>query len=313
MNYHYLKRACRFLFAVIALVSVNSFGQIVPVGTFPTFYNGGFAGEAGAPRISSAFLLLNQGRPNNHTDFNSYLSVDHFFKKIRSGVALTYGNGVTTFPAFRNNLSLAVSPKFSVNGKFTLAPFVMIDYDKQRTPSAMGRQQEVQVKTGFLINSAKAYIGISARIVDKWKSSFYNDPQYNDSRVYFFDHMQYDLQAGYTFQSTPKSKFSFTPQLLINWTSYYNVFSQRINAISLTDLNLTFRYNKFIYGVNTTGLMVGFQTDRIKLQLTGLYASKGGYRTEKEISSHTVFRTDYLISSAKTYVGVLSFRYIIKK
>jgi len=123
------------------------------------------------------------------------------------------------------------------------------------------------LKTGFLINSDKAYVGASARILD------YTSSPFGDASLNFFNQVRFILQAGYTFQRKPESKFSFTPQLV------FGMQGNQPNSVikdsegwfpnnTYYDLNLIFRYKKLISGINTTGVMLGYQNSKFRLQVS---------------------------------------------
>jgi hypothetical protein len=260
--------------------------QLLPVGFLPTYHNGGFAGEAGAPRIST-FSYYNHGdfggfaNRYSWTRKGSLVTADHFFKKMRSGIALTAGqekDTESTTDSYKNSMiSLAFSPKFSSRGKYTLAPFVDVSvvrtkyiafeevhYYGSPFPPGSYHWNELGVRTGFLVNSDKAYAGISAEIFD------YNSSPFENTHYRFLSEIKYLLQTGYTFQRKPESRFSFTPQLLLGYERY------RIETIGewhrqiIIDLNLVFRYGKFIAGLNRAGFMAGYQNSKVKIQLSGI-------------------------------------------
>ena len=293
-----------------------------PIGALPTRYNGGFAGEAGEPRLS--FFSFVESGPRNYVNnahsiyTGSFISVDHFLKKIRSGVAFTVGQSITKnwgIDSRVTSLSLAISPKFSVKGKYTFAPFADFtfshgdhEFDPTRYPDFYHSSNAFNLKTGFLLNSQKAYVGLSTNILG----------YYSRGSLYFFSNMAYYLQAGYRFQRTPESKFSFTPQLLISYhrPSFENPMTNQhetYNFISLADLNLTFRYKKFIAGLNNSGIMFGYQNNKFKLQVTNYYTDRISLNGRWELSDHTTAFTRILPNGPDTYTGNISLRYIFKK
>src|SRR5688500_18918953 len=75
---------------------LKAYAQDVPLGALAAPYNGGFAGEAGALRLPS-FSYLKYFRYDSPAGLQSsshtgtFISVDHFLKKLRSGVAITSG------------------------------------------------------------------------------------------------------------------------------------------------------------------------------------------------------------------------------
>ncbi|MBC7923087.1 MAG: hypothetical protein H7Z75_18565, partial [Ferruginibacter sp.] len=116
------------------LLSLAGYGQGInlPLGALPMQYNGSFAGETNGPRISSNFGLQTARRFYGRT-YLAIASYDQFIPAIRSGIGLTVGYGdfysIYTINASRRSYSsenyqvaLAIAPKFSIKGKFTLSP-----------------------------------------------------------------------------------------------------------------------------------------------------------------------------------------------
>jgi hypothetical protein len=277
------KIAFLFFLAVVFGSTVLQAQRMIPAGALPTRYNGGFAGEAGVPRVASFsyftdtdyMIFSDPPLRSNWTSVGSLISVDHFLKKIRSGVAFTVGHERSDYFSY-TAASLAISPKFSFRGKYTFAPFVDLSFVRENflweaglTPAPYKRNDYI-LKTGFLINSEKAYVGISAEVFD------FTTTTYSDNKIRFLSEIKYVLQAGYTFQRKPDSKFSFTPQILFTYQRYntglYSGLEDWYDDTAL-DINLSFRYKKFITGLNNTGIMFGFQNDRFKLQVSNFFAN----------------------------------------
>jgi|GEM_PF-1574909 len=314
----------RILFAscVAALLySTKIQAQRIPAGALPMNYNGGFAGEAGAPRVA-AFSLFDYGPfPYYGSDpyvlnRGSFISVDNFVKKIRSGVGLTAGHQTNDHSYRSTSMSLAISPKFSHLGKYTFAPFA--DFSFGRTHYLMDPlynpvhfvSDNFSFKSGFLLNSDKAYIGVSAEIL--------RDGSRYAAR--FLENVEYYLQAGYTFQRTPGSDFSFTPQLVLSYQriDYERIWTYEpitVNWLRLVDLSLGFRHKKFIWGINNTGLMAGYQSDRFKLQVTNFYTDRhrAGEFANLSNSEHFYLGAWPFPDSPKKYFGCISLRYLFKE
>jgi hypothetical protein len=134
--------------------------------------------------------------------------------------------------------------------------------------------------------------------------------------------MKYSFVVGYTFQRTPESKFSFTPQIVVSYERFNNVYSMwngqvgvidKVRYITLVDLNLTFRYKKLITGINSNGLMVGYQNSKFKLQVTNFYSNNGGSGMWISLSDHTHIMTRQFHLARPTYFGSISLRYIFRK
>lgn len=282
------------------LCSSGSFAQFssetVPVGMMPTYYNGGFAGEAGAPRVAifSYFTSHTYRLTPDHQEHwrfsGSYVSVDHFVKNLRSGIAVTTGYIRQSQDLYdqhqkvsNNFCSIAISPKISSKGKYTLAPFADFYFGHKRDTLAddmnyFGKTitagqyhwNDFGIKTGFLVNSDKAYVGLSAQILN------YTQSPYADKSLNFFHEVVYALQMGHTFQRKQESKFSFTLQLVFWWQRYqavrYPYTTAKWHLRYEGDLNLVFRYTKFIAGLNFTGVMVGYQNNKFKLQISNFWS-----------------------------------------
>jgi hypothetical protein len=322
----------RITFAVCATILLCSTGlqaQYVPAGALPTYYNGGFAGEAGAFRVASFsyldynYYLMFSGR-TSWTRSGSFISVDNFFKKIRSGVALTVNHQGRDRQFTNTAMSLVISPKFSFKGKYTFAPFADFSfgrYNYRNLPGYLTYYPESYhinsygIKTGFLVNSENAYIGISANIFHYSTTS----PALRNY-VSAFTNMTYVLQTGYTFQRTPESRFSFTPQLVVSYErlnipSSIRGIEKKLHNITLLDLSLMFRYKKFIYGTNSRGLMLmlGYQNNRFKLLVNG--GINGSFIGNKVNGYH--FNNNFRITipgeGLSGYSGSISLRYTLRK
>ncbi|MDO1449143.1 hypothetical protein Q0590_22895 [Rhodocytophaga aerolata] len=135
------------------LLSQPTFGQgwaDIPLGAMPMQYNPSFAGQMGGPRISSsmgydvlkfAYTAAPESRKRSYSLYTSY---DQFISAIRSGIGITAGveRDKNSFNSIDINnkhvrqdmtersrfLSVAVAPKLSIHGKYTLSPSVDIAY-----------------------------------------------------------------------------------------------------------------------------------------------------------------------------------------
>jgi hypothetical protein len=128
------------------------------------------------------------------------------------------------------------------------------------------------MRAGFLMNTRKAYFGLSTNVY----SSIHHDhthielKRFNTARGVIYPDFILYAQSGYTFQRSPDSKFAFTPQLVLG---YYHPSDKYIpgdvaDGLFLKDLSVMFRYNKLIWGGNITGYAVGLQSTRLKLMYT---------------------------------------------
>lgn len=240
-------------------------------------FNGGFAGEGEKARFVAGGGVgshyFNQ-RNTSSTHFGSY---DQFFPKLRSGIGLTYRgynygyyhyNIVGEFRHRENSLMLSFSPKFSSKGKRTFAPFIdlIVGYAKNSTvldmPDYRPGVMRASGRIGVLYNSRKFYAGITyyafTTSVFTELHSFYRATGHPPV-----------LQTGYILQRLPESRFSFTPHLAFFLvTRIYS--SKRWYELNL-DLNLMFRYKKFIWSLNNTGLGLGYQNKRFRILLSQNY------------------------------------------
>lgn len=240
----------------------------------------------------------------------SIVSVDHFLRRLRSGVAFTAGrmaedqNMLADYQKHSISFgSITISPKVSAKGKYTFAPFVDFYFGHERDTVAqdhhtawLHRWNEFRIKTGFLINSEKAYVGLSAQIFE------YTSVPFEETSMKFFQNVKYILQGGCTFQHKPESKYSFTPQFAFGFarqhltylTQYYPSLFEDWRANYYYDFSLVFRYMKFITGLNTTGVMLGYQNTRFKLQISNSFWENPSY-------------------SSLTYSGSIGLRYVFRK
>lgn len=287
----------------------------VPLGVMPMQFNSSFAGEADGPRLSTAFTYDFGSGPDfmKSLAFSYHTSYDQFIPALRSGIGISVHRGTvvdeiqwsTADPsdirkvAFNSNrVSLAVAPKFSIDGKYTISPSVGLSYGRGNTeanfPSLMGplghardyppgQHQWLDSRLGLLFNTSKYYIGYSAYIVNR---HYFNN---ENSGLLSGKFISY-LQAGYTFQKNADSKFSFTSQVA------YRIGASKGLSVSQyifdTGLNLTFRYDKYLAGLNNTGIHLGWQNRKLRIISTTNPFAYGGSRFFA--------------------VGNLSFRYIFK-
>lgn len=232
-----MKKSTAAICCLGILLSLNAFCQdLPPLGSLPMLYNGGFAGESGDLRINAGGIYRHE-KNNSYEDSQSsfYLSADGLIPKIRTGIGASaiYSNST-------NGLyTLSVSPKIPLKGRYTIAPFVDVNY--------VGRadrhlDSHFRIRAGVLFNSRKLYLGLSL------------DP---------FERLTF--QGGYSFQKSPQSKFSFTPQLVIGYVRH--IYEGK-NHIALRDFSLMFRYQKIIWGLNRNGVALGYQSDKLKVMIS---------------------------------------------
>ncbi len=267
---------------LLFVASFAAYGQEttnLPLGALPMQYNGSFAGEAGSPRISTNVGLIT-GRGTYGKGYHLNASYDQFIPALRSGIGATVFYGHAASPLYEysgQGFSVAVAPKISLNGKWTFSPSLDLTYDRGRLPfsnsflndsliPAYGYTSEQwQSRAGFLLNTSKLYIGYSVAVVDHRRIDFTNGDRFLGRPTRFSSW----LQLGYTFQKSPESDFSFTPQLAFyigsNRTLRFNRTNDRIGVNYFYAFNLNFRYKQFVWGVNNMGLHVGWQSHRVKV------------------------------------------------
>lgn len=272
-------------FRIVLLLALTSFAARaqeaaeVPLGAIPTQYNAGFAGEAGSPRVNTVAGVENT--PYFRDGYRCYTSYDQFIPAIRSGVGVMVGYAhSSTAGGYLGNfvnvgqgpyLSLAVAPKLSLRGKVTVSPSVDVSLYRGENVDRFGRVNNVyristvRSRVGLLFNTEKFYFGYSVHVVDQLKVLR------NDTLAWFprnrFEKFNSYFQVGYTFGQVTGSRFSCTPQLVFRLGSprYDMDAFRRFHPV---DFNLSFRYRKVIWGLNLTGVHVGWQTERLRIVLS---------------------------------------------
>jgi hypothetical protein len=288
---------------------VGAYGQQVatlPLGALPMQYNGGFAGEAGSPRFSSNFGLTSPGWSYGR-GYHLTTSYDQFIPALRSGIGVMAHLHRTDNAYYATNVyafSAAISPKIPLGGKWTLSPSLDLAYYGGRslardvTRGGNVETEQWRSRAGLLFNTSKFYIGYSVALTDHLSVRFANGVAESGRPFRFTSY----LQIGYTFQRSPESDFSFTPQLtLATGTSLYPGFSndRRTNINYFEAFNLNFRYKRFIWGVNNTGVHVGWQTPRLRVMASNTYAAGG--RNEGGYSGNVSLR--YVLKTRTSSAG----------
>lgn len=240
--------------------------NIIPLGTLPMQYNSGFAGESEKARLITGGSIGAYSFAGRNYWNNYFASYDQFFPELRSGIGLTvngsnhdYYYNRTHYDTRESLLQLSFSPKFSVRGKYTLAPFVDLSYHEYKHPTyySMGNiltGDATSGRVGILFNMRKFYFGLT----------YYAFSTGSYARILLFNSNSgkhpWVLQTAYAFQRMAESKFSFTPHLAF-------FFIAPVYELSF-DLNLMFRYKKFIWSLNNTGLGLGYQNKNFRILLT---------------------------------------------
>jgi hypothetical protein len=293
------------LTSVLLLISLPGFGQgrniINPLGALPMEYNSSFAGQAGSPRFNSSLFLGLHPRMN-HREYSTSLSYDQFIPAIASGIGVTVMNyssiNINEYRAFSNPLpgfdlrnsalkqatmiAVAIAPKISISGKYTLSPSIEARYHNigyDSPPIDKGHKNFFSTRAALLFNSEKFYAGYSVDLFSTAPSLWYN---------YFESY----LQTGYTFRRSEEAKFSFTPQVALRISNRNHIrFQQPFTQSVITAINFNFQYKQVSWGFNNTGLHLGWQNSRFRCMASGWFENTG-------------FGTNYS--------GNLSMRYIIK-
>jgi hypothetical protein len=278
----------------LVLISFTSYGQTLPMGALPMEYNSSFAGQAGAPRISSNVLYhywqysSDQSSINKRQNTGFVMSYDQFIPAIASGLSVTAMNysrhanwGPNSQSARESSrleaqmVSVAIAPKISIRGKYTLSPSLDFSYN-QVTPRNTNSLYEAykyprsysQSRAALLFNTNRFYVGYSIYLLNQ-NIGKVREQLYNEREPNFLSF----LQMGYTFRRSEESKFSFTPQLAlrIGHTSLDQIYaaaSTRKNP-ALVGLNLDFKYNQINWGINNTGFHVGWQNQNLRVMISG--------------------------------------------
>lgn len=258
------------LFSFGNLLSV--FGQDI-LGGSPTIYNSSFAGSVSNARISSNVgFTYDKDEFGKSTGYTLVASYDNFFSAIGTGIGITaYKNNYTSTIAYRDinrksessysGISLAIAPKISLKGKYTLSPSLDLNYIEQYHSSINDRtQNELSSRAGILFNATNYYIGYSVNLFQS-KDLYFN----------IFSYYSSSLQMGYSFQKSQDSRFAFTPQLVL---PFY-----RNSGIGWPLFNLGIRYDHFLFGLVgdgmnyliPTGLQIGWQKKGLRVLLSHVF------------------------------------------
>jgi hypothetical protein len=258
------------LIGCVGLLPIVSYGQgraDIPLGALPMQFNPSFAGQVGGPRFNSNLnYLYNSSSSSSTQGANIYASYDQFISAIRSGIGITAGYGYSSLKGYGfntlgnytsggANVSVAIAPKFSFKGKYTLSPSLDFSFGASTIEAEFrppfdtlfdylnGNHYGLNSRAGLLFNSNKLYVGYSINLLSRAIGDTPINPAGNVRSGYFESY----LQAGYTFQKNSESKFSFTPQLVVE--VYRNMYENKI-SIRPGSYNLNFRYKEFIWGLN---------------------------------------------------------------
>jgi hypothetical protein len=291
--------ACAGILLTLASAGQNR-NQALPVGTLPMLYNGGFAGEGKNARFTIGGSRLTT--PPTYGYFGSY---DQFITKLSTGIGITFAHDNHTSKDiylshhYRNYLVISISPKISIRGKFTFAPFIDYTHVREETqyfdpsfnysyPAHFRGGRVTNFRTGLLFNSREFYVGLTLYIPSKTTHpQLYPSDNLVGSPVV--------LQAGYTFQKLPESDLSITPQAAIFFVREggavqgLNFDSDRSVQLR-ANLNLLVRYKKVIASINNVSGMsvgLGMQTKKFRVLLNQnytYYIFHSGKETERAAS-----------------------------
>ncbi|MDO1449145.1 hypothetical protein Q0590_22905 [Rhodocytophaga aerolata] len=297
------KHVTTILTLVVGMQALCCMGQENPLGALPMEYNPAFAGQMSSFRISSASgYTFDRGFTTHSQEHfvRSSLSYDQFIPALRTGIGLTAGSGWNqsgySFNIRSQGLSLSIAPKFSIEGKYTVSPALEIGYGQTNSmwpryridrdssfDKLVGKAYGISSKAGLLFNSNKLYLGYAVSLFRHTTGSRLLIPARGFNSY---------LQAGYTFQRSAQSAFSFTPQLVIQIS---RLSHQPKVHVGVEAYNFTFRYKHVIWGINNAGIHVGWQTEKLRLMLSndaGVFNRNG---------------------ADTMYSGNLSFRYVFSR
>lgn len=299
-----MKKYCIvFIMSAVLVFPATVFSQYyLPVGLMPMEYNSSFAGSAGNARISSNMSFAHNN--NEQREYNGYglhASYDKYLPKLRSGIGIVASELTSTsiykfdwnpLQKYRlSNISLAIAPKISIKGKYTISPSIDLSYYHSES-IIKDPIRQFSINNGFssaasiLFNASNYYIGYMARIYQSESNSYYS--YYGEFDFYSA------FQFGYSFQKNIDSKFSFTPQFVFPMVANSNSIEWYWPAY-----NLSFRYNHFIISaINQFNISypIGFQ----------LGWQKNGWRVLVSNEFKDIYREDQ-------YTAHLSMRYIFNQ
>jgi hypothetical protein len=290
--YSLRKWALSWLCILASLAAYAQQDVNLPLGALPMQYNGSFAGEAGSPRISSNFGF-SSGRSTRDGDypggFQQHISFDHFVPALATGFgAGVYGTQDIRDPYSTWGFYAAVAPKISLKGKWTLSPSVDLAYDDEQNEDGRWRS-----RAGLLVNTSKFYLGYSVAVFDQATVGAERRERFS----WWLTKYSSCLQIGYTFQKNPESDFSFTPQLAfytgIRWPDPDGEYSWSWGNF-FRAFHLNFRYKRFLWGANNTGVHVGWQSYRLRLSASNgiSFAGRYGLGYSGNLSLRYVFLND---------------------
>ena len=173
-----MQRAIILFFAIIMSFSQGAYGQYLPIGIMPMEYNPSLAGSVGNSRLVSSFTYIEPQSGSWGSRSSIYeldLSYDNYFPAIRSGIGIVTKVGRynatsyigTDLKIWTTSTEIAIAPKISIKGKYTLSPSVSIMYNKlfsYHTETWHRFSDQFYSKFGLLYNASHYYIGLCSRV-----------------------------------------------------------------------------------------------------------------------------------------------------
>ena len=267
-------------------------------------YHPSFAGSKNGLRIG---LGSSYRGPERNNDKNYFVSIDAPIKKISGafGISSSYSNCDWTVKKFndyslnltyaqiftiRNNERaeiISIRPALSLNyykNDLKYRPFD--DYDLDYQPIEINTEV-LRLTPSILITGKKYFVGA------KYKSSLLSGCRdFIDNKFKIGEYYYFNVIGGYTFQRKPESKFSFTPIIAFQFDKYFTERNKDsfISYISvLDDINLTFKYGKLLTGFNLYCLLLGYQSDKLRVCLSLVPTTNLAYG---ELSLNYIFKKD---------------------
>jgi hypothetical protein len=259
------------MIAIVTLGAGNLRAQSSQLTGQPLLVNPAFAGSMGVGRISFNTIA------NNilfYQNINQNVSYDFFLNKMSTGIGLSFGytNCNPLRYNFKNNVNtfaeLAIAPKISLKGKYTLSPAASVNYTHNTSsfPPFFPQRENVNITGGLMFNSKKFYTGYT------YKRSLNFNTGYSTFLV------------GGIFQRSNESDFSFAPSALwhfgkhnLHGLHYIDPNYQYSPGVSLLPklINMNFRYKRILWGAgikftpySPAFLMVGYQSKNTKFKIT---------------------------------------------
>jgi len=281
----------KFFFLTFAFIcgSFQNLQAQSQITALPLEYNPSNAGFTGGGRLS---IYAGTQPKSNKNEFqigtkslhSTAVSYDHFIQKISTGIGFqtaymgeSIGPAEYDYGSFLNadyipgyysssmngyNFLAAVSPKISFRGKYTLAPGFSFEYSNLAVntkfsqlylyPEANYNLEKYKYTVGILLNTKNYYLGYSSQVYYKLKGTL-NEVHYQFPYSLF--------QAGCVLKRSNKSKFIFTPTLLMRVRNFDITGYKKLSLL----INLNFKYKKIIWGV-MPGIMAGYQGESFTFQ-----------------------------------------------